>query len=184
MQETIERTGYVKWPGGRRYRNQTTHDRGMWVCAFIRARYNLASQSLPILEGRDSAELLTFYGDEFIRCVGPDSTAILPALDDARVVSANVKDLYPPEHLVEKPLGRHVPWEERERYLLYTLSAGAPVLAAVCLGTTNTAWTDPKTGEPWQATFGDLTRPGKRLVRGLEALYDRAADIVTYLDTP
>lgn len=174
----VGRTGCIDWPDALR----TGLGNGMWVYAFWLADHTLKPRhEVTVGELLDGINLggITFR-DPFVKCTGPDQTLALP--EPGTVASSTVKDVYPPERRVPVP----APWNAadraaRERYLSWSRDAGASILAGICLGTIGCVLIDDF-DRPWECTFNDLSRAGKRLVRQLNKLYGRDATFVTYLD--
>ncbi len=177
-------TGYVQWPEGIDGWGDTGEG-GMWVAAFWLCDFSIEDiQPMfdPIGDGLTDAEraqMMTYRRDPFIRCHGPESTIALP-LPDAVASGEQADRIYrePPEPLPAQGHSRI----EVEQHIYDTLDSAHPVLAAVILGTSGTCWADNE-GNPWQATTANLTSRGRALVVALNALYDREAVLVTYLDT-
>jgi hypothetical protein len=72
---------------------------------------------------------------------------------------------------------------DRRRRLKEEDLYSVPLLASVCLGSSSEAYFDDQRGDYWTASRQDLTGEGRRLVRGLERLYGRPAELLTFLDT-
>jgi hypothetical protein len=128
----------------------------------------------------EEEKTITYMRDPFIRCHGPESTIALPFPDS--VASGMEADrIYrdPPEPLPTD--GQHTRIEA-EQHIYDTLDAARPVLAAVILGTSATAWVDAA-GDYFQATTEELTSRGRALIVALNTLYNREPVLVTYLDT-
>lgn len=177
MKRSPDESGCIDWP-------DALHDSpegGMWVYAFWLAEYREVDRPL-FPEQSLTSELLdgplyaTVDEDPYVKCTGPDATITLAKPN--QVVSVN--SLYPAERLQ-----RYVPpgssAKERERYLLSVYDAGAPVLAAICLGSTSRSLVYAD-GSRWECTLTDLTKAGTKIIKLLNQLYNREACLVTFLD--
>ncbi len=155
-------TGYVNWPEGLDGW-RASGEGGMWVAAFWLCEL-----------GEDDQ-------DPFVRCHGPEYTIALPFPD-------SVATALPADRLYRDDLKLDLPWEPEptrmqvEQHAYDQMDAAHPVLAAVVLGTSAICWSDGE-GNYWSATTEELTSRGRALVVALNALYDRQAIVVTYLDT-
>lgn len=169
-------SGHVKWP---------THldeidGAGMFVYAFWLADYTLQREVGlgTLLSG------ITVAGtDPFITCTGPDEVIALPRPGGAYGRFAD--EVYPERGAPPYVAPGSPDHAGRHRYLAFQHDAGAPLLGAACLGTTTRTYAhrDPagEVGEFWAASAGDLTRPGRKLLRRLGSLYGRPARLVTYV---
>ena len=162
-------SGWITWPE-RRTDYTATGGAGMWVYAFWLADY----RRHEILGGLPR--------DLFIHCHGPEFTLTMPR--PAHVTSPNHNTVYP-DGRIRQPVEPLAPDAvERGNYLRSVLDAGAPVIAAVCLGSTATVYAHPDTGQFWYATLADLSRKGRKLIATLnDMLGPRPAELVTYMDT-
>lgn len=60
-----------------------------------------------------------------------------------------------------------------------------PLLASLLLGTADSIYkTTSEQDRLWWAAKDDLTRPGKRLLKDMNKLYERDAHLITFIDTP
>ncbi len=183
MGRQVGATGYVQWPEGiDGWRD--SGEGGMWVVAFWLAEFSVEVcepmfDPAADLPEEDRGRMHTFRRDPFVRCHGPESTIALPFPDS--VASAEEADRVYRDPPAPLPPSGHVRLEV-EQHIYDTLDAAHPVLAAVVLGTAGTAWEDAE-GSYWQATTENLTSRGRAIVVALNALYDRQAVLVTYLDT-
>lgn len=173
-----ENIGYIRWPGTEHASNREDQY-GTWVYAFWLAEYTEPVEAgleiVPDTEAAASTEKL--LRDPFIHCEGPDYTIALPQPHNALGGSL----VYPATRRLEytEPLDPDA--IHRGNYLRYTMDAGAPVLAAVCLGSVPFVYTLGVAG--WLATPKDLTRKGRKLVDAISELYGgRPAHLVTYVD--
>ncbi len=151
--------GCVRWPEGSPWKD--SGEGGMWAAVLIPAA------TFPQLDPWDV-------------CMSPTSTIALPLPDVAVHDRGGIYTDGQREwrDLINAPKG-----ERRDRELeRATLSAGAGVLAAVVLGATGGSWHDPD-GDYFEVTHDTLTDAGRALVEALEAMYERPAQFVTYLDT-
>ncbi len=150
-------TGCIRWPELGSFWSDGGEG-GMWVYAFW------PTNSAATRE------------DPFIRCHGPAATINLTRPD---FIVKDAGEIYDPPRAP-----RVVPADfdpESGQYMLDVLDAGLPVLAAVCLGTTEITFMHE--GQYWFATDADLTQEGLDVVGALNLLYERSFRLVTYLDT-
>lgn len=121
--------------------------------------------------------------DPFVHCHEVLGTIALPMPDV--IASPNTHRVYgnTAKHAASYPADTKDA-DARERWAIDTLSAGLPVLAAVCLGTTAHTYVHKTAGDYWYADIKQLTWSGRRLVQFLSDLYgDRQVELVTYVDT-
>lgn len=176
-------TGYVKWPEGvEGWRD--CGEGGMWVAAFWPANFSIA-EDVPLfdpavdgLTDEDRAQTFTYSRDSFVRCHGPEATIALPFPDS--VASGQEADRIYRDPADPPPEGASR--QQVEQYAYNLMDAAHPVLGALVLGTSATAWVDAE-GSYWSASTEELTSRGRALVVALNTLYDRPPVVVTYLDT-
>lgn len=165
--------GYIKWPGAGYGLNDDKY--GTWVYAYWLAQYTEPLEAgLDIVDGANVEHQLR---DPFIHCEGPDYTIALP---ETHCVF-NATAVYPTARRLEYTDPLDPDAIHRGNYLRYTMDAGAPVLAAICLGSVPFAYTLGVAG--WMADMHHLTRKGRKLIAAVSELYDgREAHLVTYVD--
>lgn len=181
-QPHLPATGYIRWKSLPHNGFRTTGEAGCWVYAFWLACYDTPPPDCGLTlvsDDPNSTATRAKLTDRFIRCHGVEQIIALPQPDAP--TSPNCAVVYPPE-LHMQYVGPTGNTEAREAYLQYVDDAGAPVLAAVCLGSDAHAWIDER-GNHWWAAREDLTWRGRRLLSTLDRLYGRRAELVTYLDT-
>lgn len=177
MERLLHQTGYVRWPK----KIPGSGQGGTFVYAFWTADY---TEKRPDETGL--VELLTGSCDEtveadpFVTCSGPDNVIALP--QPGLTFGPTCGEVYPPiPDALSHVTPSHPDTRMRERYLAWTRDCGAPLLAAICLGSSNASYL-PDGQTAWTAGMKDLTRPGRKIVSALDALYGRRAHLVTYLD--
>ncbi len=157
--------GYVNWPN----RTADTDDSfgGMWVYAFWRAEY---TESVDAGVDLFKANVAAVHKDPFIHAEGAEHVIALPVPWRAMFSHS----IYPTDRVVPSV---PVTMENIQRgdFIRYTLDAGVPVLAAVCLGTSSVTYTG------WFCQRGSLTKPGRKLLDVLNTLYGRQAELITYV---
>lgn len=161
-------SGCVQWPV---HLPAHPHRPGTWVFAMVPA------------QAADQAE-------QFTHCMGPAGTILLPA-PVFMVEAESPPDVYqvevamPPIEIPDRLIGREVVYaytEAAQQEIMARCDSGRPVLAAVCLGTTNRSWVQPN-GEYWHCTSDLITPKGRTLLAALQDLYKTHPRLVTYLTT-
>ncbi len=192
MGRELGETGCVRWPSGEPWHD--SGEGGLWVYAFWKVETVPASK--PMYDVRpgdeDYDELVDvrfeYERDPFVRCIGPDSTILLPR-SHTRVAGPDKTIVLPlpdvvsddPGQIYYRDFDARPNWGD-EDYDRWHLDAGVGVLAAVCLGTSGPSWCDAD-GNYWACTDETLTENGRQLLAHLDALYSRGHHFVTYLDT-
>ena len=127
--------------------------------------------------------------DPLVHCCGPAQTVALPLPD---VVVHDPGQVYPPYtgHGPDPAPPRPGDPEDLRRYTWAIreqetdrLCHGAPVLAAVLLGSSGGSWWDNRASHYWRPGRDDLTPAGIAVVQALEALHQRPVHLTVYLDT-
>ena len=171
----------IKWPTiGPRTGLHDTGEGGIWTYLFYPVAYDIApaDAGLPLLTDPD-ATVVSRQLDPLVRCHGVTDTLALP-LPDSLIRDDGM--LYPGDEEMPPYVGPTGSVRAREDYLAAYYAAGSSILGAVLLGSTVAVYADAQ-GVYWAPTRKDLTRAGRRLVRHLDACYDRLGWLVTYLDT-
>lgn len=162
--QEIYTSGWVRWP---------THldvhpDRaGMWVYAVVPAQ---AANEL----------------EQFTHCTGPSETLLLPEPDFLTGSSPEVYPVAvsaPPIAIPDRLVGRRAVatyTEQAQQEIMARCDFGEPILAAVCLGTSNRSWVHPN-GRYWRCTFDLVTVEGNALLARLQSLFGTHPRLVTYL---
>lgn len=157
-------SGCVRWP----VHLDTHSDRpGMWVYAMVPA------------QAADEAE-------QFTHCLGPAGTLLLPEPDFLTGSSPEVYPVAvtaPPITIPDRLVGRRAVatyTEQTQQEIMARCDFGEPVLAAVCLGTSNRSWVHPD-GQYWRCTSDRVTARGNQLLAGLQAQFGTHPRLVTYL---
>lgn len=153
-------SGYINW-----FRlNQTWYDTGQgstFVYAFWLADYTQRGRDhgVGILKPENA------HPDWFVHAESAESVVFSVTPGDW-VISPNLTDVYDTHDTHDTHL------------------TSRPVLAAVCLGTSDAVYANARRTAYWWCGYDDLIRPGKKLIQRLTDLYLRPPVILTYLNLP